>query len=267
MRGPARLIVALALLTAACSPPEARDLDRGLADVHRGYYRVSLSSFDRVLKRAPESDSAMAAAREGARVCIFELKDYKKAVFYLQHLILSSKDAAEREQAQKQLASIYFENLQDYAHALAEYNRLLSMNPPFAERARYKIIIARSNFYLGEFAQAQSELDDLIKERLSPDLKFDVLTLKGNILVAQKQFKPAVEVYKSLLKDFPERARQENVALQLAVCYEENSEFRAAAETLETLRETYQPREYIDLRIRRLQEKMRNQPGAKGFRK
>lgn len=252
---------------AACSPPEERDLDRAMAEVGKGYYRISLTSFDRVIKRAPESESALKAAREATRVATFELKDYKKAVGYLQHIILTSKEASEREQAQKQLAGIYFENLQDYPRAAIEYNRLLAMNPPFAEQARYKLTIARANFYMGQFAQAESEIADLLKERLSASIQFDVLALKGNILVAQKRFKPAVDVYKSLLNDFPERSRQENIGLQLAVCHEENSEFRQAIAILETLKDTYQPREYIELRIKRLHEKIRNQPGAKGYRK
>lgn len=254
-------------LFAACTGPEERDLKKGMSDVGRGYFRISLSSFDRALKRDPAAPAALAAAREGARVAIFELKDYKKAVDYLRHLILHSQDPAEREQAQKQLASLYFENLQDYPRAIAEYSHLLATNPPFAEKAKYQISIARSYFYLGQFTQAESEVDDLLKERLSAQVKFDAWSLKGTILVARKQFAKAAEIYKSVMSEFPDRSREENIALQLAVCYEESQDFKAAVAVLEGLRESYRPAEYIELRIKRLQERIRNQPGAKGFRK
>lgn len=254
-------------LLVACSPPESRELDQAMSNANKGYNTVALSGFDRVIKRAPESPSALTAAREGARIAVFELKDYKKAVVYLRHIILSSVDAAEREQAQKQLASILFEHLQDYAKAIVEYSRLLAMNPPSAERVKDQLIIARANFYQGNFGQAESEVDDLLKGRIEANSKFEAMTLKGNILVAKKRFSDAAEIYKALLKEFPERSKQENVGLQLTVCYEENQDFQKAIATLETLRGNYSPPEYIELRIKRLQERARNQPGAKGYRK
>lgn len=266
MKNPGLFLIPFLLLS-ACTKPEERDLKNGMADVGRGYFRVSLSSFDRALKREPDGPAALAAAREGARVAIFELKDYKKAVDFLRHLILHSQDAAERESAQKQLAAIYFENLQDYPRAIMEFSHLLATNPPFAEKAKYQIAIARSYYYLGQFNQAESEVDDLLKERLSAQVKFEAWSLKGTILVARKQFSKAAEIYKSILAEFPERSQQENIGLQLAVCYEESQDFKAAVTVLEGMRSTYKPPEYIELRIKRLQERIRNQPGAKGFRK
>jgi tetratricopeptide (TPR) repeat protein len=258
------VMVLLSFLVLSCSSPEEKDYDVAMKEVNQGHYRTSLTYFDRVLKRSPESDLALAAAREGARVCIFDLKDFKKATTYFRHLILHSTDSKEIESVQKQLAEVYFENMADYGQAVIEYNKLLGMNLPFSERAQYKISLARSYFYLGQFSQAESEIDDLLKERLQDSMKFNALNMKGNVLVARKQFAPAAEVYKAILKDFPERSQQEHIGLQLAVCYEESQDFAAAIRTLEAMKSTYKPAEYIELRIKRLQERMRNQPGARG---
>lgn len=251
----------------ACSPPEVRELNQAMANESKGYHTVALSGFDHVIKRAPQSPAALAAAREGARIAVFEVKDYKRAVEYYRLIILTSDDANEREQAQKQIANISFEHLLDYSRSITEYNRLLAMNPPFAERVKDQTIIARANFYQGNFSQAESEVEDLLKEKLEAAAKFDVMMLKGNILVAKKRFSEAAEVYKALIKEFPDRAQQENVGLQLTVCYEENQDFKQAIAVLETMRGHYNPPEYISLRIKRLQERQRNQPGAKGYRK
>lgn len=251
----------------ACSSPEERDLERANSEVKKGHARTSITYFERVLKRNPSSPSALQAAREGARVSVFELKDFKKAILFYRHLILYSQDSKEREQAQKDLANVAFDNLNDYEMAAAEYSKLLGLNLPFAEKAKFQIALARSYFYMGRFEQSESEIDALLKERLQEATRFSALTLKGNILVSKKMFAAAAEIYQRVLKEFPERSKDENVALQLAVCYEEDQDFRSAIHVLENTKASTSNLDYVELRIKRLQERLRNQPGARGFRK
>lgn len=260
-------IVSTAFFLLSCTPPEARDFNRATDEAKKSHHRIALSYFDRVLKRDQEGDWGLRAAREGARISVFELKDYKKAGEYLRHLVLHSSDPIELEQAQRQLADVYFENLNDYAKAYAEFSKLLTMKLSSIERAKIQIKMARASFYLGDFRQAESEVETVLANPLESVTRFQALTLKGNILVAQKQYAKAAEIYQLALKDFPDLAREEHVHLQLAVCFEEDQRYRDAIATLEAIRTTYQPPEYIELRIKRLQEKIRNQPGAKGFRK
>ncbi|HRO66074.1 MAG TPA: tetratricopeptide repeat protein [Pseudobdellovibrionaceae bacterium] len=255
------------LTIVGCTSPEERDLKRGNAEVKKGHSRTSITYFERVLKRNPSSPVALQAAREGARVSVFELKDFKKALGFYRHLILYSQDAKEREQAQKDLANVAFDNLNDYEMAAAEYSKLLGLNLPFAEKAKFQIALGRSYFYLGRFEQSESEIDALLKERLQESTRFSALTLKGNILVSKKLFGEAAEIYRQVLKEFPEKSKEENVALQLAVCYEENHDFRSAIQILESTKSDASNLDYVELRIKRLQERLRNQPGARGFRK
>ncbi len=82
-----------------------------------------------------------------------------------------------------------------------------------------------------------------------------------------KILRRAADIFKTLIQKFPEKSIQENVALMLAVCYEENMDFKSAIAILEEHRNKYSPPEYIELRIKRLQERLKNAPGAKGYRK
>jgi hypothetical protein len=51
------------------------------------------------------------------------------------------------------------------------------------------------------------------------------------------------------------------------VIYEELKEFSKAIDVLEGMREGYAHPDFLDLRIRRLRERMGNQPGAQGLKR
>ncbi len=131
--------------------------------------------------------------------------------------------------------------------------------------ATYKLTIARAFFYLNNFNQAQSEINEASRLKIPDEIMFDLLILNGNILVAQKKFPKAIIVYNDILKKFPMLSQKENVKLTLAVCYEENLQFKESIEILEKLKDIYKPPEYIELRIKKLKERLKNLPGAKGL--
>jgi tetratricopeptide (TPR) repeat protein len=255
------------MFIAACSSQEAADFRNAEKANDQGHYSDAMANFDKVVKRNSGSKVTVDAAREGARVAFFEVKDYEKAIYFHQFLVLNSADERERVESQKQIATIYFNNLQNYQKAIIEFSKLQQMHLNDYEQALNKINLARAQYYLNNFFQAESEIDSLLKLRSDDNIRFNATMLKGNILVARKDFVKAAELFKGLMHDFPSKSVAENVALTLAVCYEENNDFKSAIATLETLRGVYKPPEYIELRIKRLQERLRNAPGAKGFRK
>ncbi|WP_413289490.1 tetratricopeptide repeat protein [Bdellovibrio sp. HCB337] len=261
------LIVGLTLGLSACSPPEAKDYKAAQEEMAQGHHRIALSNLDRVLKRAPDSEYAVKAARDGARISSLETKDYKKAASYYQFLVLHSPDATERLNSQKQLAAIYFDQLQNYDQAIIELNKLIRDTESDVDIARYKLDIARSNYYLNNFFQAHSELDDLLKLKVDDSERFSAWVLKSNIHIALKEYAKAIEILKKVTTTFPQKSLQENVYQTLAVCYEETDNFTEAINTLESVKDKYAQPEYIDIRIKRLKERQKNRPGARGLRK
>ena len=112
--------------------------------------------------------------------------------------------------------------------------------------------------------QAENEVDEFLSKTLSADLQFDMYLLKGNINLAQKNLMKAVDIFKKMLTDFPERSAKENIGLTLSVCYEELKDYKSAIEILEKLKASHPLPEYIDIRIHRLNDRLKNQPGARG---
>ncbi|UOF00392.1 tetratricopeptide repeat protein [Bdellovibrio reynosensis] len=261
------LLVILVLALTACSSQEEAEFKQAQKAITQEHYRTALGYLDRVIKRNRPTKYPLEAAREAARISFFEVKDFNKAISYYQFIVLHSLDEKERLEAQKQIASIYFNNLQNYSLAIIEYSKLQQMPHTDQEAAQYKMNIARSQYYLNNFFQSESEIDSLLLLKSDDNIRFNALMLKGNILVGKKEFSKAADIFKMLIQKYPEKAVQENVALILAVCYEENFDFKSAIGILEQYRGKYSPPEYIELRIKRLQERMKNAPGAKGYRK
>jgi len=251
----------------SCTSYQSDDYEKAQTAIGDKHYRIAMNFLDHAIKRSPQTALGIKAAREAARISLYETKDYKKAIEYNRHLVLYSKNPEERIQAQKEVAQIYFDHLQSYKESIIEFSKLLQMPHLDFDQAKYKLSIARAHYYLNNFFQAESEINEILRLKIDDQLRFNTLVLQGNILVAQKNYLRAAEIYRTVIKNYPEISKTENVALTLAVCYEESQDYVAAIKTLESLRGYYKPEEYIDLRIKRLQERQKNQPGAKGYRK
>ena len=133
-----------------------------------------------------------------------------------------------------------------------------------SEKTEYKMKLARAYYYQNNFSQAENEVDEFLTKEISVDLQFDMYLLKGNINLAEKNLTKAAEIFKKMLIDFPDRSAKENIGLTLSVCYEEMKDFKSAIATLENVKSHHPMPEYIDIRINRLTDRLKNQPGARG---
>lgn len=157
--------------------------------------------------------------------------------------------------------------MQDFDQAVIEYERLLKLQNSSDETFRYRLNLAKAHFQMNNLDQTINELDVLLEKKPSEDQAFEIKTLKANVLTQLKQIPEAAVVWESILKEFPERSKKENVALNLVVCYEELKEFGKAIQVLEGMRVGYSAPKFLDIRIERLRERASNMPGAQGWRK
>jgi tetratricopeptide (TPR) repeat protein len=239
-------------------------MDEAKVETDRGHFRIAISHLEKVITRSPNSKLGVEAAREAARISFYEIKDFPKSIQYYQQIVLNSPNAEERMNAQRQIVSIYFDQLTDYPKAVLEINKLIVMIEDPKERSEYKMRLARAYYYQNNFAQAENEVEEFLRTNSSNEQRFDMLFLKGNIELAKKDLPAAVEIFKNLLHDYPEKSLKDNVGLTLSVCFEELKDFKSAIDVLEKIRATHPMPEYIDVRIKRLKERLQNQPGAKG---
>ena len=230
-------------------------------------YSTALRILQRTVQEDPDGQDAVLASRQGGRIAHFDAKNYAMAVEFYKHVVLRSPDAEERDQAQKFIAQIYFENLLDYDQAVSQYEKLLKLPHLPNETFRFRLNLAKSQLHLNNIDKALNEIDMLVTQKHSPDEIFEAKIIQANTLIAAKRLPEAVVLWESIIKEFPDKSLKENVALNLVVCYEEMREFGKAIEVLERMRKGYPHPDFLDLRIQRLKERKLNQPGAQGLRR
>lgn len=220
-----------------------------------------------IMDSQPDSERALVAARQGARAAHFDAKKYDQAVQFYRYILLKSEKPEERKNAQRSIAHIYFENIQDFNQAVLEYEKLLKLVDSNEEAFRYRLNLAKSHLQLNNVDQALTELNVLLEKKPAAEEVFEIKMLKGNVLVANKQLQEAAQLWESILKEFPERSVKENVAMNLVISYEELKEFGKAIAVLETMRAEYPNPRFLDQRIERLKERQYNLPGAQGWKR
>lgn len=250
-----------------CTSAERAEFKKAQKAASAGQNAVAIHHFERTLIRNPEAPLALSAARHGFRISYYEQKDYKKATEFLRFLILKSQDSKERTTHQMQLAMIFFDHFQDYEKSLEEFGKLTTVPLPEAESMRVRFYLAQAYYHKNDFFQAKSEINELLKKMMGSELRFNVLMLQTNIYVSERNWSLAIENYKKMIQLFPEKEVEENLALNLSACYEESNDYKNALNILENLKSKHPDPDYIMLRMKKIELRSKNQPGARGYRK
>lgn len=253
---------------ASCSfSSEKLEMERAEKAVQEKHFSEGYQHYRRIIDKDPKAPIALKATAEAARVAHYELKDFNGAIQLYRNLVLYSQDQGQRVFSQSKIAEIYFESLNDYQSAIVEYNKLLDLPHSLQEEFKYRLAIAKCYFYLNNFFQAQTELNQLEKKFADKDQQFEILFVRANILLTSKDLDGAIKVLRDLEKKDPENFKKENLGLILAKCYEEQKNLLAAVEVLQSMRSYYPRPQFLDQRISSLKERAALLPGAKGLKK
>ncbi len=265
---PALISLNLIVFLGACTwTPEDKYFKAAQESAKEQKWDAAVESYEKVVKVSPESEEALKSSQEGAKIALVHTKDPVRLVIFLRHIILYSKAEDERITSQRLLAETYFEKLNDYKTAAPELNKALEFFKSGKENVSLRLMLAKAYFFQNEFFQARTEVDTALKENVDQEFVFKALLLKANIYFNEKKLDEAINIYQKLNVEFPQKAKAEQVNLNLAVCYEEKEDFKKAIEVLEDMRVGYSIPEMIELKISRLKARLEQAPGAKGLKK
>ena len=166
-----------------------------------------------------------------------------------QNLILKQK------KIEKKAAELAFYKWKNFEKAIRYYSQLLKRPLDPGERFLFQYQLAKSFFQLEKHSQALIEVEKCFFKGISKQEKRKALFFKLQILLFQKNFSSAESLIKQLLQDFPED--EDFLRETLAVLYESQNKLSPA---IEELKKIQQANPFVKTKIKRLEERLKNQP-------
>src|SRR5690606_33329819 len=198
--------------------------------------KEAINLYSRIIQVNKNEPLALTAALEASTLCLKEKSCAENEEYFLRYIINNSDSEADQIKAQKRLAESFYEK-GFYSQAINEMNRLLS-KPNFKQgRLDTKIKLAKSNFYIKNFYQAEVELNSYLKEAKSDEDKFHGYLLRADIHAANKKYEAAMDTYKEINKEFRELYFRNQVYMNEALLLEEQKFLDEAVLVLESVRD------------------------------
>lgn len=226
----------------------------------------SLDQYRKIIQVYSQDSAAMKSALEASALCLKEKSCADKEEFFLKYIIEKSDNEAEQIKAQKRLSEVYYDK-GFYQQAIDEMNRLLSKGNFKEGRPEIKIKLAKSNFYIKNFYQAEVELNSYINEVKNDHEKFEGYLLKADILSANKKYTEAMNTYKEIKDKYKDLYFKNQVFMNEVLLLEEQKLLDQAVTVLETVKSEVENAEAIEAKIERLKERKALMPGASGLKR
>ncbi len=258
------LILALAFV-GACKPTSERLYNEAYAEIEKGRFRIAVDLLEKSSAVEKKNTLKFKYLAESAAIIRFEIQDYERAVRQYRKIILNSDDEMQRIHAQEAIAEIYLENLQNHSFALKELQVLEPLLKDEKTKEKTKLKISQAQYFTGNYQQALDEINISLKTANGEKLNF--LKLKAQVLVAEKKYKEALQVFNNIYEQSPVFFEKENLFMATSVVYEENEDFKEALEYLYKFEKQIKDKQYFELRIKRLKQRLMNKPLFRGKRK
>jgi tetratricopeptide (TPR) repeat protein len=260
------LFIALALVASgACKPAPERLYNEAYAEIEKGHFRIAVDLLEKSSKFEKKNQLKYKYLSEAARIARFEIQDYQRAIRIYKNIILDCEEEGQRIKAQEAISEIYLENIQNFSSALRELQVLEPLLKEAKAKEKIKFKIAQAQYLTGNNEQALEQINTSLKNSGAESII--LLKLKAQVLVAQKKYRQAIEVYQDIYKKDANYFAKENLFMATSLVYEENEEYEEALEYLNMFEKQIKDKQYFDLRKRRLKERLINKPLFKGKRK
>ena len=269
------LVVYILAFGCAKSPEDISYFKKAQKSERQKNYTQAIFFLNKAIDTSENPQLLLQAAKQGLYILKYsiknELEDKLKGhsknrlqIRYLRLILIYSQDEVERLSSQKSIADIYFNTIKDYHKAIEELSRLFTFNLSKSQILEIRLKISKSYYHIGKLQQARIELEK-IEKNSKPS--FEVLLLKGNILLGEEKLDQSALVYENLIEKFPKKSITNKVFLTLSLCYEEQKKFQKAIDLLSKFLKDHtssldiSDRNFISMKIQRLKETHKMQPG------
>lgn len=192
--------------------------------------------FEEIFEEGADKKLVLASARHLYEISFFQTKNYKKALRYLDTIISNADSYSESMEALKKKAFIEHKNLSLYEPAIASYSRLLSNSSlSLAEEQEFRLNLVKCLFAINKFEQAKLELKPLFDPTRPLEIRLAAKNLEASIFQSEGNLIKAVESYKAAFELATTDNEKQEIAINIALCYEQNEQYEKAYDVLDKL--------------------------------
>lgn len=228
--------------------------------VVKGEYEPAIQIYRDISENNPESSLAAKALYSRAEILnLYQGQYYDSVLIYLQ----VEKDYPQSEEATlatRQAARVLKNRLQDYSRAVTVYQGILDGNPADGDQIRYEL--ADSYFRISKYDQARIEFDELVKGWPQSPLVPEALYRAGVILALDGNFEEAEQVFRKVIKTYPDNTFSTEARFGLAASLEEQEKLQAALDILNKLEGVYSNGEVLQKKRDQVKERIRKKGKA-----
>lgn len=179
---------------------------------------------------------------------LYSHKDYDQASRMLETVVADLMAGSRLADSQFFLAESYYQRGR-YAEAASAYDRFVSNFPQDERVALARFRRASAAFKAERYDRAGEEFLEVA--RLHPQTEYVPVSLYNAGLAFKKlqRWETAIAAFNTYAQKFPEKAKAERVAEEVAGLYESQHNFPAAIRVLEGLRQTLKPEEEVWMEV------------------
>lgn len=205
-------------------------------------------------KDTPDSADAARFMLQAGDVSRIHLDQPERALLDYLLVIRDYDGQAEADVAQRRIADLYFERLNDYPRAITAYHELLERDVSGGDQLRERL--GEAYFRLNNFEQAciewQMALESYPDSPLIPRIRYRI----AHSQALQGRHKQAIELFRDLIEDFADHPYGREARFGLAAVLEEEGHLREALDELQRLNEDKAANKGLQQRIEQVRARI-----------
>ncbi len=225
------------LLTSACFKKSYQeDFLQAKQLAKEEQFSEALPLFEKVFLHSSNEEMVFESAKIIADLSESKIKNYAKAVHYLEFVIANSKNFDESYQALYKKAFIEHKLLYYFEDAIRSYQRLLSYSDiPLEQSSEIRLNIAKCYYTIHDYPAARTELVALLSPTQPKEMRFKAKLLQASIFQTEGRLDDAIKSYnEALVIDIDDKEKKEGL-ISLALCYEQKESYKSALETVKKI--------------------------------
>lgn len=221
-------------------------------------YSAAVEEFKQIIEADPKSSLAQQALFRIGVIQYLYLDRHREAVRSFKQFVAVSENQELVFQAEKSLAEIYLNRMEDYRQAVEQYRKILEKYPKSEERDFFLLRLAKAYYGALDFDNAIVTYRQLVKEYPKSQHVPEALYQIGNTLYtkgAPADIDQATAAFKDVINRYPDSQQAVFAQFGIGNCLEEKDQIDEALAIYTKLLDKHPARGVVEAKIFRLKER------------